>query len=128
MSKRGRPVNTQKVPKRIPQNVLIEPEQATYLDEVTKIQGVSKAEIVREALNVWMQANSVINVSRRVSFPKQTTGESISSIFGLEPEQVDYLDRIANATTISKSAIIREVLNTWIQSHPLQISSDNREE
>lgn len=39
--------------------------------------------------------------------------------FRIEPEQVEYLNQIAESTSIGKAEIVRRALDLWIRQNPL---------
>lgn len=47
--------------------------------------------------------------------PKETM---VRVDFYIQPEQADYLDKIAKSTPVSKSDIIRQALELWIKNNP----------
>lgn len=62
MAKLGRPYGKsqgEKVMVRV--DFYIEPEQAEYLDKAAETSKVSKAEIIRQALALWIQCNPIDN-------------------------------------------------------------------
>ena len=44
---------------------------------------------------------------------------TIRQEFRIEPEQVEYLDKIAESTSIGKAEIVRRALDLWIRQNPL---------
>lgn len=46
--------------------------------------------------------------------------------FYLDPEQVDYLNAIAEKTNISKAEVVRSALDEWMKGHPWELYLSKR--
>lgn len=49
-----------------------------------------------------------------------STPTTIRQEFRIEPEQLDYLNKIAESTPVTKAEVVRRALDMFISKHPLQ--------
>jgi hypothetical protein len=59
MAKRGNPIKSSLSQKKTRQEFCIDVEQIKYLDEIASSTNITKADIVRRALSLWISQNSL---------------------------------------------------------------------